>query len=194
MKIAIIGYGSLIWDIECLAPHVRGDWHLGGGPALPVEFSRISPKRKQALVLVVDEMLEHKCPTNVIESSRNQLDLAIADLAARERCGTEMIRSCLRSQPVESKAGEAVSGWLEACGFDAAIWTGLAANFERETGAPFSHSVGLDYLQTLRGEALSEAWRYITFAPDQTDTPFRRFLLTSDFWQKLSAREASRAT
>jgi hypothetical protein len=38
MNIAIIGYGSLIWDLADLAAHVEGPWRRGAGPHLPVEF------------------------------------------------------------------------------------------------------------------------------------------------------------
>ena len=39
MKIAILGWGSLVWDSRQL-PH-SGEWHTGG-PVLPIEFSRVS--------------------------------------------------------------------------------------------------------------------------------------------------------
>ena len=50
--IAILGYGSLIWDLEILAPHVAGNWEMRAGPSLPMEFSRISKKRKLGLVVL----------------------------------------------------------------------------------------------------------------------------------------------
>ena len=53
-RYAIIGWGSLIWDLESLEPHVRGDWSMGAGPRLPMEFTRVSPKRKRALVVCLD--------------------------------------------------------------------------------------------------------------------------------------------
>ncbi len=42
MKIAILGWGSLIWDRRDL--QIAGDWQQGG-PVLPIEFSRIYPTR-----------------------------------------------------------------------------------------------------------------------------------------------------
>jgi hypothetical protein len=176
MRIAIVGYGSLIWDIENLAPFVVGDWNIGVGPHLPVEFSRISPKRKRALVLTVDRNLQHLCPTSVIESSRRDLEQAIDDLAARERCSAEMIAT------VQSDSDD---GWLAANEYDAAIWAALPANFEEETGQPFNHQKGVDYLQTLTGGSIAEAWRYIEFAPKVTKTPFRQFLQNHPFWKSL---------
>jgi|GEM_PF-2686020 len=83
--ILILGYGSLIWDLDDLAPKVRGDWHLSAGPPLPLEFSRISPKRKQSLVVVIDPAAGDPCPTHAIESARDTVAEAVTDLAARER-------------------------------------------------------------------------------------------------------------
>ena len=91
LNIAIIGYGSLIWDLDDLEAHVAGPWRRGGGPCLPVEFSRISPKRLQALVLVVDDAAEAPSPTSVIASARTHLDDAVTDLARRERCRPERL-------------------------------------------------------------------------------------------------------
>ena len=51
MKIAILGWGSLIWNPRILK--VAGDWTLDG-PTLPIEFSRISDNDR--LTLVIDEM------------------------------------------------------------------------------------------------------------------------------------------
>jgi len=184
MQIAIIGYGSLIWDLENIAPFVSGDWQLGVGPAMPVEFSRISSKRKKALVLVIDEKLDHQCRTCVIESTRNHIEQAVSDLATRERCANDMIgfvSSCGKfHRPLDC-----ATHWLERSDYDAVLWTALPGNFESELLQDFNHLKGREYLETLDGDALTEAWRYIEFAPEVTDTPFRRFLAEDPFWQSL---------
>ncbi len=188
MRIAIVGYGSLIWDLENLEPFVTGQWTLGSGPKMPVEFSRVSPKRKKALVLVIDNSLNHQCGTNIIESSRSYIDDAINDLATRERCKPEMIGYLDKSgQEYNSFAG--IEDWLEKSTFDGVIWTALPYNFEQETGVNFTHESGLKYLQTLCVDSLAEAWRYIEYAPEVTDTPFRRFLKQDPFWQSLDFSE-----
>ena len=186
MRIAIIGYGSLIWDLENLEPHVSGSWNIGGGPQMPVEFSRISPKRKKALVLVIDETLGHACKTCVIASNRNNLDEAVADLARRERCPHDAVGVVTERSTASCGVPAAVHNWLGASAFDAAIWTSLPANFHSETGEQFTHARGVDYLKTLKGESLGEAWRYIEYAPAVTSTPFRRHLAQDSFWQSLN--------
>lgn len=174
----------MIWDLENLAPFVAGDWHLGGGPAMPVEFSRVSPKRKKALVLVIDENLNHECKTCVIDSNRSDIEQAVIDLAARERCTTDMI-GYITTRGKFHRPLDCAANWLESSGYDALLWTALPGNFETELQLDFNHQNGREYLETLSGDALAEAWRYIEFAPEVTDTPFRRFLAQDPFWKSL---------
>ena len=189
MKIAVIGYGSLIWDLECLEPRVDGPWQRAGGPLLPLEFSRISPKRRQALVLVVDDSISAPCATSHIASTRNRLEDAVDDLAQRERCRPEFIsytsRDGSRSRGTSRRAQSAVQAWLAGTRFDGAVWTGLPANFAEATGTPFSHDAALAYLQKLDEPSLAEAWRYMEYAPEETATPLRRHVRAQGWWQGL---------
>ncbi len=61
-------------------------------------------------------------------------------------------------------------------------------NFRAETGRDFSLETAVDYLRSLPQESLIEAWRYITFAPEETDTPLRRHLGHHDWWCRLDCR------
>jgi len=190
LNIAIIGYGSLIWDLDDLETHVAGPWHRGAGPHLPVEFSRISPKRLQALVLVVDDAAEAPSPTSVIASVRTHLDDAVTDLARRERCPPEKLGFAAkggrhrvgRSAP----AMAAVEAWLANSLYDAAVWTELDGNFTHITGEAFSLVAAEAYLRMLTGDSLAEAWRYIEFAPEETNTPLRRHMRAQDWWRALT--------
>ena len=190
MNIAIIAYGSLIWDLDDLAPQVQGQWLRGRGPRLPVEFARISPKRKRALVLVVDDTAKAASPTSLIASKRARLEDAIADLARRERCAGERIGVATRAggtmRSRSPAAIAAVGDWLSASPFDAALWTELDSNFAAETGTAFTPSAAERHLRGLDRESLAEAWRYIEFAPQETDTPFRRHIRAQAWWRALS--------
>lgn len=193
MTIAIIGYGSLIWDLDDLARKVVGGWHMGAGPAMPVEFSRVSPKRKRALALVIENDLAEHSRTSYIASSRSNLSDAMVDLAARERTQLQHIGWATQSGNAKScndVVAQSVVEWLAATGHEAAVWTDLNGNFLDHTGEPFSHDRASQYLQTLPGESLLEAWRYITFAPVETDTPFRRYLTRQGWWMSLANRFA----
>ena len=193
MKIAVIGYGSLIWDLDDLAPKVSGDWQRGTGPAMPVEFTRVSPKRKRALALVIHQDVPRPSATSYIMSNSANLDQAIEDLALRERTEVSHIGYAAEDGRAFSRnpgVAEAVTTWLGQSGCSAAVWTDLDGNFTEHTGSSFSHQTGRDYLKTLTGESLYEAWRYITYAPSETDTPFRRFLLADTWWNGLNEQFA----
>lgn len=190
-RYAIIGWGSLIWDLDNLADHVRGAWHMGTGPRLPMEFTRVSPKRKRALVVCLDAEHGAGCATNAIASVRESIEGAIEDLARRERAPLEHIGAlCLASghtQGSKPEVAEAVRAWCEAGGWAGAVWTDLPSNFAQALGEPFSIPRALGYLRTLAGESLDEAVRYIEQAPPATDTPLRR-ALGRDAWWRAEAR------
>ena len=186
-RVAILGWGSLIWDPADLAPKVEGPWLMGAGPRLPLEFSRISPKRKRSLVVVIDPDHGAECPTHAILSRRRSVTRAAVDLMKRER--STAIRHvgavCATSGAGRGSHPETVArvrAWVRRVGAKGAVWTDLPRNFERETGAPFSVEAGLDYLAALRGEGAREARRYIDGAPPLTDTPLRRRLADAPWW------------
>jgi len=189
MKIAILAYGSLIWDEENLAPRITGGWRRGHGPVLPVEFCRVSPKRGRALVLALDEEAGAPVPTSHTTSRRHRVEEAVADLAARERCAPRYIGIAHhdgRHAQCSARIARVVNAWLALTDYDAAIWAGLPANFEEHAGTPFSHEAGLAWLRQLPPASLQEGWRYITNAPGETDTPFRRFLARQAWWRALT--------
>lgn len=184
--IAILGYGSLIWDLDDLAPKVRGGWRMAAGPALPLEFSRVSPKRKLSLVVVIDTAAGVPCPTHVIDSVRETVAEAVVDLAARERTEAAHIGwvDLAAGAAHSNREGVAaiVRNWCLAAGARGAVWTDLDGNFEQATGAPFTIARGIAYLRTLEGESLAAAREYIDGAPIQTDTPLRRALRADPWW------------
>ncbi len=183
---AILGWGSLIWDLENLAPHVRGEWAIGAGPALAMEFTRVSPKRKGALAVCLDAVHGVGCATNAIASVRGGIGAVVSDLARRERAPEQRIGAvCLAGGQARGTSPEVVEGvrrWCLAEGWAGAAWTGLASNFEDHLGEVFSVPRAICYLRGLTGDSLDEAVRYIETAPAATDTPLRRALANDDWW------------
>lgn len=189
-RIAILGWGSLLWDLDNLTPHVRGGWARAAGPRLPLEFSRVSPKRKMGLAVIVD--IEHgaDCPVSLIESAKREVEGAVADLAARERAPLDRIgfvdRASGRSA-AHAAVADRVGAWCQSEGWDGAVWTDLPANFHDHTGEAFSLDRAAAYLRGLAGDSLAEAHRYIENAPAETDTPLRRRLRDDPWWAGLRA-------
>ena len=189
MNIAILGWGSLLWDMDDLATKVQGEWQMGAGPRLPMEFSRISPKRKMGLVVCLEPENGAPCPTHAIQSIRTDIKETVADLATRERCTPGQIGYATQPKAHSRlpSVAAAVQDWLGQTGWSGAVWTDLDPNFAAERGEAFSVARGMAYLKTLRGESWAEAHRYITEAPTQTDTPLRRALAREDWWRAPSS-------
>jgi hypothetical protein len=183
---AILGWGSLIWDLENLTPHVRGGWSIGGGPVLPMEFTRVSAKRQQALAVCLDAVHGVGCVTHAIASVRNEFGAVVADLARRERAPVERIGVvCLASGHVNGSSPEVAEGvrqWCADGGWRGAVWTDLPSNFEDRLGEGFSVGRAMAYLRSLTGASLDEAVRYFENAPAATDTPLRRALSKDAWW------------
>jgi len=193
-RIAILAWGSLLWDLDDLAPHVAGAWRLRGGPRLPMEFSRVSAKRLRGLTVCLDPAAGVPCTTHAIASRRLDLHAARDDLARRERAPVSRIGWALANGVGESRLPavvDAVVAWCRAGGWEGAAWTDLEPNFVEATGTHFTVTAGQEYLRALRGDSLAEAFRYIRKAPPSTRTPLRRALAADPWWRSLRAHSVS---
>ena len=185
-KIAVIGFGSLLWDLDDLAPKVSGEWKMYEGPILPLEFSLVSRKRHYALALVIDYGDGAPCPTCVIDSVRSEIGAAIVDLANRERMEPTNIgfvdRNTGESHSHREETRNTFWNWIEDSTYDGAVWTDGERNFEALTGRAFSLQTAQDHLRSLQGISLEEARRYIRNAPARVETPLRRALEGAPWW------------
>jgi hypothetical protein len=169
MKIAILAWGSLIWDQRELP--TLGEWRKGG-PVLPIEFSRVSSGGR--LTLVIDEKNGVPVKTHYAQSGSAGLSEAIEDLSKREGSPSHKI-GVISKTINNAKAGlDTIKAWAVDNKWDAVIWTGLASNFEEKKHVPFTVENGLVYLSSLAGEEKAEARRYIERAPEEVITPLRR--------------------
>ena len=183
---AVIGFGSLIWDLDDLAPRVEGQWTLYAGPRLPLEFSLVSAKRRRGLVLVIDHEHGQSCPSCIISSSRNTIQKVVQDLAARERTSDQKIgfieRDSGAAQSCSAATLASVRNWLVKSDYAGAVWTDGVSNFESVLGVKFSVAAATAHLRSLEGTSAAEAKRYITLAPGKVDTPLRRALAGQPWW------------
>jgi|SRR5712691_10355766 len=175
MRIAILGWGSLLWE------GTEFDrWHepwQDDGPRLKLEFSRISASRSGALTLVIDE--EHGSPTTVAWclSKRAGVDDAVCDLRAREGTTIEKIgRSTVTRQETRGEPENAIIAWARTKNLDYIVWTALKSNFPKKMNQPFSVVAAIAYLKTLDPAGKAKAAEYVWRAPMFIKTDLRSAL------------------
>lgn len=89
MNIAILAWGSLIWQPKDLLFYTEFGWKEDG-PILPIEFARISKDGRLTLVITENGTF---VPTSYTLSKHETLDEAILNLAVREGSGRRSIGS-----------------------------------------------------------------------------------------------------
>jgi hypothetical protein len=182
VKTVVLAWGSLVWDPRELKTAAK---FAANGPLLPIEFCRISNDGR--LTLAIDERFGALCKTYSAPSALENLDAARDDLCLRE--GMANARAIGFVEPASDRQSDfalenhpqvvaTIAAWAESLGYDAAIWTALASNFDAwgKGGEPFSVSAALQYLETLEGEdsaKFAQALTYIRKAPPEVETPVR---------------------
>ena len=179
MKIAVLAWGSLIWEPRSLQIAAA---FVPLGPVLPIEFSRVSGGKR--LTLVIDEADGASCRTYVALSAYSDLETAKNNLKEREGMahvnGVGFVDLTTNTESLRAKerhpvAVEAIRSWASATGHDAVIWTALASNFheEEKAGKPFTVEAAMEYLDGLDKPELAAALHYIWNAPSEVQTPVR---------------------
>lgn len=179
MKIAILAWGSLLWECWPEFDRWHTDW-MPDGPTLKLEFSKVSDTRLGALTLVIDD--EHGSSNTVAWclSKRATLQDALCDLRAREGTSLDKIGQLVLSPQTEKPAAahqpEPFEAWASARKLDAVVWTALKSNFKKRTTRAFSVAAATAYLQSLPADAKAKAAEYIWRAPELVKTPLRAAL------------------
>jgi hypothetical protein len=173
LQIALLGWGSLLWDGGMEFDRWHDEWKYDG-PSLSLEFSRISESRLGALTLVVD--LQHGVPNTVAWclSKRKTAEDAIADLRCREGTTMQNIMSLSLAKPILNDNLLAnISAWAKDRKLDDVVWTALSSNFKDKVNQPFSPNAAIAYLKGLSPEGKAKAAEYIWRAPNFVQTPLR---------------------
>lgn len=178
MSIAILGWGSLLWDGGHEFDARHGRWEYDG-PTLKIEFSRVSKTRGDALTLVIDDQHGSHLQVAWCLSTRQTLEDAVCDLRCREQTRVEDIGYVrLHTQPptfTNSPTRQELIDWGRQKNLDAIVWTTLENNFQNpeKMRGPFSVDAALAHLQSLDPAGKARAAEYVWRAPIFVKTPLR---------------------
>ncbi len=196
-KIAVLGWGSLLWDDgDERRPFLEqiGNWR-SDGPELPLEFSRVSTSRKGALTLVIDTERGLPCRVSYSISQRHKIEDVVEDLRAREgNPPARRIGKLLLGEDAEgdSTATAAIHKWAEGKELAGVVWTALVSNFREKAEKEFSVANAIAYLNALEPRIRLGATEYICRAPEFISTPLRTALVKEP-WFNLLAEQVKRS-
>lgn len=187
MKIAILGWGSLIWQPKELKFDANIGWKENG-PVLPIEFARISKDGRLTLVITPNAT---EVPILYAISSFDSLDLAVLNLAVREGSGRNSIgyydKSKKEFEPKNFAFKENINTWIETTDFDAVIWTNLPENWKIKEKDIVIKTIDpnnrIEYLQNLKGPESALAEEYIRNTPKQIATTYRKQIIETLGWK-----------
>lgn len=194
MKIACLGWGSLVWNPKNL--NIKGQWFVDG-PILPIEFLRLSEDGR--ITLVIDEDVGTN--VRVLWTLMNTEDETEARdfLWNRECPSADKGKNFDTYIPIVKKNGDVgenktkskIQEWLRTqSGTDAVIWTGLDWESKNEKRKkefkekPTKEQV-TEYLRKLTGAEQCCAEQYVRNTPKQIDTAYRRAIEIELGWSPL---------
>jgi hypothetical protein len=177
MKIAVLGWGSLVWKPEPMK--LKDRWHFDG-PMLPIELARISQSGASKLeqLTLVPYPESKLIPVLWATTAHDDLDAAIRNLAGREDCDRRnigFISTSSREFHSTTIPGmhEDISQWAAKKNIDAAIWTDLPSNFFEKTKGVLTEYNVLEYLRKQNKRGNNQPREYIQNAPKQIRTRLR---------------------
>lgn len=175
MKIVCLGWGSLVWKSGELP--VAGEWHPDG-PALPVEFARVSDGGELATAICLNAD-----PVPVLWATLATHSLSEACQALRKREGIPAERvDGVGSLHISPQTTGLLADWARSRGIDALIWTALPARIDAVEGKIPTTEAAIAYLGGLTGEEREHAKSYIQQVPEQIDTRYRREIRAALGW------------
>jgi hypothetical protein len=177
MKIACLGWGSLVWNAGSLP--LLTAWHEDG-PLLPIEFARESGGRRVTLVITPGAP-----KVRVLWALVDAGSSAAARELLRIREG-KPVRDQIGVWDARHSNGETaliVRQWAEERRLEAVVWTDLPPRWNGVDGTIPDADQVIDYLRS--EGAGSEAEAYVRRAPRQIQTPYRHRIEASLGWTPL---------
>lgn len=167
MKIACLGWGSLIWNPDELP--LASEWHTDG-PLLPIEFARVGDGGELATAVCLNAP-----PCQVLWAllGVESLGEAVAALRKREKIPFDRDDG-VGIFTLNSLTTGVLGKWAAERELDAVIWTALPPRFEGIEGLIPSLDDVLSYLISLDGPTVRHAKFYMENVPEQIETPYRK--------------------
>ena len=183
MKIACLGWGSLIWDPGSLP--IQRQW-FEDGPLLPIEFARKSGNGR--ITLVTEQSAK---PVRSLWAIMDVSDIDEAHTALRVREGPKNGKTrpeWVGKLTIDSDVGEGIDAliweWAASKKLDGVVWTKLPAKWKLDGEVPTPVQV-IEHLKSLTGSSLICAREYVEKAPKQIDTAYRRKIEVELGWTGL---------
>ena len=178
MKIACLGWGSLLWKPGVLS--VVGEWH-DDGPRLPIEFARESDGGE--LATVICEGVEEQTAWWAMLSTR---DVGEARELLRQR---EEVDADHPEWIGDTTAGSAacpyrapIVKWAQAKRIDAVVWTALPPKCGGVEGRAPNAQTAVSYLDRLTGGTRDHAEAYVRRVPAAIATRNRALIESCLGW------------
>lgn len=176
MKIAVLAWGSLVWDPRELQIE-SGSWKEDG-PSLPIEFARISQDGRLTLVIYEGardiQVLWKTMTVDSINEARENLKVR----ESSDSGSIDIIGYCEvendKNQHGNANICERIRTWAKEKKLDAVIWTNLPSNFKAKTSTEYTAENIVKYLIALSDAQKTLAKEYIQKAPDQVQTEMRK--------------------
>jgi hypothetical protein len=178
MRIACLGWGSLVWDPRELP--IRREW-FKDGPLARIEFTRQSSDGRITLVLEPSA-----APVRILWARMVPTDISTAKEALRVREGLtsksrlSQIGTWEKCQQASAEIPD-LDTWATARSLAAVIWTALKPQFKDKDRSPSAAEV-IEYLRMLVGSGRDNAKQYNERAPRQIDTDYRRQIEAALGW------------
>lgn len=177
--IALLGWGSLVWDSRGLS--IGSPWQADG-PVVRVEFLRQSNNGR--LTLVLSESAE---PVHSLWTTFSGVGLAEAREELRTREGVprkNFDRHVSSWSQGESRPGSlpGLQAWADARGIESVVWTTLPPKFSGSDDRAPSVEEAVAYLAGLPAPVRGLAEEYVRRAPQQIDTRYRRCIEAELGW------------
>ncbi len=182
MKIACLGWGSLVWDPRSIP--IRGKW-FDDGPNLPIEFARESTDGRITLVIT---NVDYQVRSLWALMSSKTLPEAKKALALREGIPDKYVNNSIGFWDRDSVKShglfaDVIGAWAEHLNIDTVVWTNLKYGFKNNRDEMPACADIVKHLHSLPHESKKVAEEYICKAPIQIDTEYRRQIQADLGWE-----------